>query len=97
LKLIYLFLNIILFLGKMGSIPQVNAGCPLSVPTSVTEEAITAEVKRGLSSSGATARKLELPQALVLNQLHSDELQPYHYAHNRHQLPEGCPTAEHLS
>jgi hypothetical protein len=53
-----------------------------------TEDAVTAAVEHEPSgSSRDTARELGLPQALVLNTLHDDELHPYHNSQNQHQLP----------
>jgi hypothetical protein len=73
-------------------IGRINAGCPQSVWAPATEDAIILAVERDPSrSSRDIARELELPQVPVLNTLHDDELQPYHYLQNQHQLPEDRP------
>lgn len=67
----------------------MNVGLPRIVRTSAKEDAIFAAVERAPSrSSRDIALQLELLQLRVLELLHYDQRQPYHYTRRKYLFPD---------
>jgi hypothetical protein len=84
-------------LRKEGSITPpagVSAVCPWSIWMPATEDAVIAAMKQEPLRSSCFCKGVGTTlsiQALVLNILYNDELHPYHYLPNQHQLSEDTP------
>jgi hypothetical protein len=71
--------------GSVTPTAHVNTGRPRSLQTLAKGDAVTADVERepwGITRG--IGRELGLSQPTVLEELHDDQLLPYHYSRSAH-------------